>query len=114
MELQEIEKTLLNLLEELKKGLNEYEKAQTEYIEKINEYKKQYSINYLKNKIEMGKATVNEIDSQTFIDTASDKLDADLAEGRLKAIREKNEVTKLEIETLRSLLSLRKSEIGLM
>ncbi|MCX7905002.1 MAG: hypothetical protein N2486_10905, partial [Caloramator sp.] len=65
---------------------------------------------YLINKASMGKATINEIESKTFIDVQNFKIDADIAEAELKACKERLDAIKIEIDTVRSMLSYLKSE----
>ena len=107
----EINEKLLSLINDLGQQNELYSRQYMTYIEKYNQYKLEYAKSYLKNKAEMGKATINEIDAKTTIETAKYKLDADISEGLLKATKEKIEAIKIEIDTLRSILSFQKSEL---
>lgn len=107
----EINEKLLSLINELGQQNELYSKQYMEYIERYNQYKLEYAKSYLKNKAGMGKATINEIDAKTTIETAEYKMNADIAEGLLKATKEKIEAIKIEIDTLRSILSFQKSEL---
>ena len=101
---------LERLLNVLSSANEEYRRAYEVYIKKLNEYKLEYAKQYLLNKANMGKATVNEIESKTHIDVQKFKLDADIAEGMVKAAKEKLDAIKIEIDTVRSMLSYLKSE----
>ena len=107
----EINDRLMELLNELGQQNEEYTQQYILYINAVNKYKLEYAKAYLQNKADMGKATVNEIDAATTIQVADIKLDADIQEALLKAQREKLEALKIEIDTLRSVLSFQKSEL---
>lgn len=101
---------LESLRAELSSANEEYKALYLEYIEKYNTYKVEYAKKYLLNKTEMGKATVNELESKTILDTQKEKLEADIAEAMLKTCRERIDSLKIEIDTVRSMLSYLKSE----
>lgn len=107
----ELQERLMQLLNDLAQANEQYIALYQDYIDKLNAYKLAYSTAYLTNKANMGKATVNEIEAKTYIDTQGAKLAVDIAEGLFKAHKEKIDAIKIEIDTIRSILSFQKSEL---
>lgn len=106
----ELMERLERLLQDLSQLNDEYKEKQIAFVQKDNTYKLEKSKQYLINKASMGKATINEIEAKTFIDVQNFKIDADIAEAELKATKERLDAIKIEIDTVRSMLSYLKSE----
>lgn len=108
----ELQQKLEEKLNELATANEQYKDLYLDYIYKQNEYKKEYSKKYLEIKANSDtKMTINELDAKTTIETANLKLNSDIAEAVFKAHREAMSTLKIEIDTLRTLLSYQKAEL---